>query len=116
MANPGDKYEAMVDYIRTFIAEHGYSPTVREMQDDLCISSTSVVNYRMRILQRAGRITWSEGASRTVRVIGDPVGLVIRLTGDEASAIRDLIGDGDPKALLMQAVTDYANGLVPTRR
>lgn len=112
MADPGDKYQPMVDFIREFTRRCSYAPTVRDMQAGLGLSSSSVVNYWMNVLRNAERITWWEGASRTVRVVGDEV---IRLTYDEARAIHDLVGDGDPKTLLMRAVTDYANGLVPTR-
>ena len=113
MANPGDKYEPMVDFIRAFTQRHSYPPTIREIQAGLGLSSTSVANYWMKVLRNAERLTWWEGASRTVRVVGDEV---IHLTYDEARAIRDLVGDGDPKTLLIQAATDFANGLVPTRR
>jgi hypothetical protein len=85
------------------------------MQQALGLSSTSVVNYWMHILQRAGRITWSEGHSRTVQIVGDDVNdLVIHLTGDEARMVREAMGNDEPKTILMQVVRDRLPGLVRT--
>ena len=99
------KYQAMLDFIAAFVDSHGYGPTIREMQDGLEISSTSVVNYRMHILQRAGRLTWEEGLNRTVCLIDvDDDGIVIQLSGDEARMFHDVVGPGDPKTLLMEVI------------
>lgn len=99
------KYQAMLDFIAAFVDSHGYGPTIREMQNGLGISSVSVVNYRMHILKRAGRLTWQEGLNRTVRVVDpDNDGIVIRLTGDEARMFHSAVGPGDPKALIMEAI------------
>lgn len=102
MADP--KYQAMLEFIVTFVDSHGYGPTIREMGDELGISSTSVVSYRMHILQREGRLTWEEGRSRTVRVIDVDGGIVIRLSGEEARMFHDAVGHGDPQTLLMEAI------------
>lgn len=108
------KYEPMVDFIRRYTQEHGYSPTIREMQTGLALSSTSVANYWTHRLQQMGRITWEEGASRTVRIIDDDVvDLVIHLTRDEARMVGEAMGDDEPKTVLMQAVRDRLSGLVP---
>jgi SOS-response transcriptional repressor LexA len=109
------KHQAMLGFITAFVGSHGYGPTIREMQDGLGISSTAVVNYRMHILKREGRLEWQEGLSRTVRVVdlkddgiaahkADNDGIVIRLTGDEARLFHTTMGPGDPKALIMEAV------------
>ncbi len=111
MADPGDKYQPMVQFIRIFTRLHSYPPTVRELQLGLGLSSTSVVANWMWVLRNQERITWVDGQNRTVRVIGDEI---IHLTYDEARMLRDLVGDADPKAVLMRAARDHANGLVPT--
>lgn len=99
------KYKAMLNFIDAFVDRHGYGPSVRQMQDGLEISSTSVVNYRMNILRREGRLEWEEGLSRTVRVVNHSMdNIVIRLEGDDAKMFRDAVGDGDPKTLIMEAV------------
>ena len=119
------KYQPMVDFIRTYVQDHGYPPTVREMQQGLGLASTSVTNWWMHVLQNAGRITWMEGQSRTVQIVGDDV---IHLTGDEAKMVRAVTDD--PKGMLMRAIRAFAptdqdgrpwpfndegTGLVPTR-
>lgn len=48
--------ESMYEFIRSYYEDHGISPTVREIQDALNISSTSVVAYRIKRLVEDGRL------------------------------------------------------------
>jgi SOS-response transcriptional repressor LexA len=99
------KYQEMLDFIAEFGDTHGYGPSIREMQHALGISSTSVVNYRMHILRREGRLEWEDGLSRTVRVVDHSADrIVIRLADDDATMFRDAVGLGDPKTLIMEAI------------
>jgi len=56
------------DYIREFMRAHGYPPTVRDIQNNLEIKSTSTVHSYLKKLAQEGRITKSDGKSRSVRV------------------------------------------------
>ena len=47
---------AIVAAIRQYQADHGYPPTIRELQAMCGLSSTSVVSYHLVRLQAAGRI------------------------------------------------------------
>ena len=53
-------------FIAQFVAEHGYAPTIREIGQGLGITSTSVVHYQIRALERAGALRRREGYSRTI--------------------------------------------------
>ena len=53
-------------FIAQFSRQHGFAPTIREIQSSLDISSTSVVHYNLLALARAGRLTRREGFSRTI--------------------------------------------------
>lgn len=59
----------MVAFIRTYIAEHGYSPTHREIIDAGLCSATSVVAYNLTQLRDAGVVAFEDGKARTIRVL-----------------------------------------------
>ena len=46
--------ERILDFVRRFLEENGLPPTVRDIQRACGISSTSVVDYNLRRLQRDG--------------------------------------------------------------
>jgi SOS-response transcriptional repressor LexA len=76
------KQQAILDYIRDHLELHGYPPTVREAGKHVGISSTSVVNYHLDALVRAGRISRAFGISRGIDLV-DTVPVRI---GDEVEA------------------------------
>jgi repressor LexA len=55
-------------YINTYIQVHGYSPSIREIQDEIQVGSTSVVAFHLDKLQNEGYITRQPGLSRTIRL------------------------------------------------
>jgi repressor LexA len=56
-------------FIAQFVATHRYAPTIREIGHGMGISSTSVVLYHLRALERAGALCHREGYSRTIVLI-----------------------------------------------
>ena len=48
------KQQAIFGFIREFIREHDYPPSIRDIQDGCSISSTSVVDYNLKALERQG--------------------------------------------------------------
>lgn len=58
----------VLDFIRRYIAEHGYPPTIREICEACDISSTSVANYNLRRLAEAGYIRRSDRLSRAIEL------------------------------------------------
>ena len=65
-----DKQQRILDYIHDFIQDHPYPPSVREIQQGCSISSTSVVDYNLRLLQREGFLRRSPEISRSIELIG----------------------------------------------
>ena len=59
----------MLKFINGFIEEHHYPPTVRDIQFGCNISSTSVVDYNLRILHRDGLLRREAEVSRGIEVI-----------------------------------------------
>jgi repressor LexA len=60
------RQQQICQFIAQFSRQHGFAPTIREIQSSLDISSTSVVHYNLRALARAGRLTRKDGFSRTI--------------------------------------------------
>lgn len=65
---------AIVDYIQGFLEGNRYPPTVRDIQGGCSISSTSVVDYNLRILQREGYIRRRSEVSRGIELLKDSSG------------------------------------------
>jgi repressor LexA len=58
------------DFVRKFVEEKDYAPTIGEIQKALGISSTSVVDYHLRALDEEGLITREPEVSRGIHVSG----------------------------------------------
>jgi repressor LexA len=68
------RQQRILEFIRRFIREHHYPPSIREIQKGCGISSTSVVDYNLHILQREGYLRRSPDISRGIELIGEPEG------------------------------------------
>ncbi|MBU5356121.1 hypothetical protein KQI74_28115 [Paenibacillus barcinonensis] len=60
------RQQEVYDYVRTFIGENGYSPTIREIADGIMLSSASTVHSHVNSLIRKGYLTHSSGGVRTL--------------------------------------------------
>ena len=69
-------WEAM-KAIFAYRQEHGISPSVRDLQNMLGLSSKSVVAYRLRRLKRLGAIAYEYAKSRTITITCDMIELDI---------------------------------------
>jgi repressor LexA len=63
------RQQAILAYIRRYIAENGYPPSMREIGQAAEVSSTSVVSYNLNILQQKGYIQRDREISRGVRLV-----------------------------------------------
>ena len=71
MAKPlSDRQERILEFIGEFLDENHYPPTVRDIQTGCEISSTSVVDYNLRILQREGHLRRRNEVSRSIELLG----------------------------------------------
>jgi len=60
------RQQEVLDYIRAYITEHGYPPTLRELGSHLGISSTNGVNDHLKALERKGYLARDEAKSRAL--------------------------------------------------
>jgi repressor LexA len=63
------RQKAILECIQTFILDNGYPPSIREIGEAVSISSTSVVNYNLNALQRAGLIERDKTVSRGIKLV-----------------------------------------------
>jgi len=49
-----ERQRAILDYLRAFVDEHGYPPTVREIGEAVGLRSPSTVHAHLAQLERAG--------------------------------------------------------------
>lgn len=59
----------ILDYIKKFINEHGYSPTVREISKALAFKSPSTVHEHLKKLVNNGIIKMNPTKSRTIELL-----------------------------------------------
>ena len=64
------KQQSILHFIRGFIREHDYPPSIRDIQDGCAISSTSVVDYNLKALERLGHIKRDREVSRAIELVG----------------------------------------------
>ena len=62
------KQQRIIDFVRRFWVDRGYPPTVRDIVSGCSISSTSVVDYNLDILDREGYIRRHSGVSRGIEL------------------------------------------------
>ena len=74
--------ERILPFIKTFRQKNGYSPTVREIGQHCGIKSSSVVQYHLNLLEKAGLVTRGKEKFRSLGVAGEPAdGALVPLLG-----------------------------------
>ena len=63
--------QLILDFIHEFIQENGLPPTVRDIQMACDISSTSVVDYNLRLLNRDGYLNRRPDVARGIELLDD---------------------------------------------
>jgi repressor LexA len=92
MKKLSDKQKRIISYINRFLTEKGYPPSIRDIQAGCNISSTSVVDYNLNILENRGYIQRHADVSRGIRLLN-------RETNSEmpmAVPVIGLIAAGEP--------------------
>ena len=71
MPRTSTKKHEIYDYLTSFIAEHGYSPSIREIGEAVGLKSTATVHYHLTAMQREGLIAFPEFKKRVITVPGE---------------------------------------------
>jgi repressor LexA len=64
-----DKQQRIIEFIDRFLREKKYPPTIRDIQAGCSISSTSVVDYNLNILESRGLIQRHAEVSRGIQLL-----------------------------------------------
>jgi repressor LexA len=70
--NLSERQVRMLEFIRAYLTEHSYPPTIREIGKAVGIPSTSVVKYNLERLQEKGFIERSGEVSRGLKLKDGP--------------------------------------------
>ena len=68
------RQQAILTFIEDFSDSHSYPPTIREIQEGLGISSTSVVDYNLKVLEQRDEIHRNRNISRGIELANRPLG------------------------------------------
>ena len=106
------KQEAIVEFIQGFLEDHHFPPTVRDIQGGCEISSTSVVDYNLRILQREGYIRRRSEVSRGIELLKDSLGREARPDNVVTVPVLGSIAAGEPLHIPGAATRNDADEVV----
>jgi repressor LexA len=70
MRKLSDRQQRILDFLAEYTNDHGYPPSIREIGQAVGISSTSVVDYNLRALERGGLIRRDREVSRGLGIVG----------------------------------------------
>lgn len=68
LLQPTERQRAVLRLIEAGRRENGYPPTIRELADQLKVTSTQAVACHLGSLKRKGFVDWAEGKGRTLSV------------------------------------------------
>jgi len=111
MRKPGisETRRRIFKFIRDFIEERGYSPTVRDILKGCNISSTAVVQHHLNILEREGHIHRDPEVFRSIQLIDKRNIVRVPLLGNIAAGAPIPVPDSgtwDNEAAEMLELTD----------
>lgn len=61
----------LLDIIKRFVVKHGYAPTVRELCDEMNLSSTATVQVHLNNLEKKGYLKRQNSKNRTIEITVD---------------------------------------------
>jgi len=109
----------ILDYIRTFLQEKGYAPTVRDIARGCGISTSSVVQHHLNMLEKQGHIQRDPQVFRSIRLLegGQPASTcAIPLLGTIAAGEPIPVPDSDTWTAVPQDTVQLAGDMVPRQK
>ena len=88
---PTKKQKELLNFIEAFIAEHGYSPSYREIMREQHYSSVATVALHVNSLIKRGHLKKRDHSARSLEVVAKP---------QSASLVISQVKEGDEKWLV----------------
>lgn len=107
-----DRQVRILEFIRQYLQEHSFPPTIREIGKAVGIPSTSVVKYNLEKLKEKGLIERHDDVSRGLRLTTDPPSLIPQSRADLPNLVEipklGVISAGTPIAAFGQQEDPFA--------
>ncbi len=90
-AGLGERHQKIMEFLASFQDENGYSPSIREIGENIGVNSTSLVDYYLRQLVDKGFIERNDHISRSIRIL-QPLAILpekVRNTFRQVSEVVD---------------------------
>ena len=114
-----ERQQNIISFLKTFTLDNGYPPTIRQIGAAVAITSTSVVNYNLNVLQKAGHISRDPAVSRGIRLTGS-VGRMPGIADIISVPLLGRIAAGEPIPVPEEGFTgdaiELAGSLVPSSK
>ena len=68
-AGLGERHQKIMEFLSSFQDDNGYSPSIREIGENIGVNSTSLVDYYLRQLVDKGYIERNDHISRSIRIL-----------------------------------------------
>ena len=65
--------QELLDWIRKYIEEFNYSPSIRQMMKAMGLKSPAPIQSRLKHLHDKGKILWQEGKARTFQLVEEKI-------------------------------------------
>ena len=104
MKKLSERQQAVLDYIAAFLDQNDYPPTIRDIKNELGISSTSVVDYNLKVLEERNLIRRNRNISRGIELVGRapqrtsqsvPVAIVGQIAAGMPIEVPDMFSESD---------------------
>jgi repressor LexA len=114
MMKKSELRERIFEYIRRFFDERGYAPTVRDILKGCDISSTSLVQYHLNILEKEGQIRRDPEVFRSIQLVEKDI-LEVPLLGTIAAGEPIPVVDSDTWSNRAEAMLRLTTDVVGSR-
>lgn len=112
MARTSGKREEILSFVREFVADNGYAPSIREIMQAVGLRSTATVHYHLAALQDVGLLTVDGSKNRAISLAagrGLPV-IGVVTAGQPILATENIEGylpwDADPDCFALRVRGD----------
>jgi len=85
------RHKKILAFLETFLSDHGYPPSIREIGDHTQISSTSVVNYYLNQLEEMNYIERESNVSRGINLLKTSNGGIMQNVMSAVSTLADTL-------------------------